>query len=71
MRNHDSRNHLPIRSFQFLIPQFLCGDFFNSIGQSRRFGDVCNMSDLPPTPAVMMQCRERQKSAKPGREQMQ
>ena len=32
-------------------------------GQSRRFGDVCDMSALPPTTAVMMQCRERQKSA--------
>ena len=32
MRNHDSRKHLPgFCSFQFLIPQFLCGDFFNSI----------------------------------------
>jgi hypothetical protein len=28
-------------------------------GQSRRFGDVCDMSALPPTTAVMMQCRER------------
>ena len=34
MRNHDLRNHLPgFVRFQFLIPQFLCGDFFNSIGQ--------------------------------------
>ena len=30
-------------------------------GQSRRFGDVCDMSALPPTTAVLMQCRERQK----------
>jgi hypothetical protein len=33
------------------------------VGQSRRFGDVCDMSALPPTTAVMMQCRERQKGA--------
>jgi hypothetical protein len=33
------------------------------VGQSRRFGDVCDMSALPPTTAVMMQCRERQKRA--------
>ena len=33
-------------------------------GQSRRFGDVCDMSALPPTTAVMMQCRERQKRAR-------
>ena len=38
--------------------------FSRSQGQSRRFGDVCDMSALPPTTAVMMQCRERQKSAK-------
>ena len=30
-------------------------------GQSRRFGDVCDMFALPPTSAVMTQCRERQK----------
>jgi hypothetical protein len=41
------------------------------MGQSRRFGDVCDMSALPPTTAVMMQCRERHKGAKTGREQMQ
>ena len=35
----------------------------SQLGQSRRFGDVCDMSALPPTTAVMMQCRERQKSA--------
>ena len=38
--------------------------FSRSQGQSRRFADVCDMSALPPTTAVMMQCRERQKSAK-------
>ena len=39
MRNHNSRKHLPgIRSFQFLIPQFLCGDFFNSIDPTRDIG---------------------------------
>jgi hypothetical protein len=32
-------------------------------GQSRRFGDVCDMSALPPTTTVMMQRRERQKGA--------
>ena len=41
------------------------------LGQLRRFGDVCDMSALPPTTAVMMQCRERQKVANSGREQMQ
>ena len=35
-------------------------------GQSRRFGDVCDMSALAPTTAVMMQCRERQKGARLG-----
>ena len=36
MRNHDLRNHLPgFVRFNLLIPQFLCGDFFNSIGQTR------------------------------------
>ena len=35
----------------------------SQLGQSRRFGDVCDMSALPPTTAVMMQCRERQKGA--------
>ena len=40
-------------------------------GQSRRFGDVCDMSALPPSTAVMMQCRERQKGAITGREQVQ
>jgi hypothetical protein len=35
MRNHDSRNHLPGFVRFNLIPQFLCGDFFNSIGHSR------------------------------------
>ncbi len=35
MRNHDSRNHLPdsFVSISNIIPQFLCGDFFNSIDQ--------------------------------------
>jgi hypothetical protein len=33
------------------------------MGQSRRFEEVCDMSALPPTTAVMMQCRERQKGA--------
>ena len=33
-------------------------------GQSRRFGDVCDMSAPPPTTAVMMQCCERQKGAR-------
>jgi hypothetical protein len=37
--------------------------FSRSQGQSRRFGDVCDVSALPPTTAVMMQCRERQKGA--------
>jgi hypothetical protein len=37
-------------------------------GQSRRFGEVCDMSALP---AVMMQCRERQKGANSCREQVQ
>ena len=41
------------------------------MGQSRRFGDVCDMSALPPTTAVMMQCRERHKGAISCREQMQ
>jgi len=36
------------------------------VGQSRRFGDVCDMSALPPTTAVLMQCRERQKDATTG-----
>ena len=32
MRNLGSKNRLPgFGPFQFLIPQFLCGDFFNSI----------------------------------------
>ena len=35
----------------------------SELGQSRRFGDVCDMSALPPTTVVMMQCRERQKGA--------
>ena len=35
----------------------------SALGQSRRFGDVCDMSALPPTTAVMMQCCERQKGA--------
>src|SRR4051794_30212865 len=35
-------------------------------GQSRRFGDVCDMSALPPTTAVTMQCRERRKGANSG-----
>ena len=43
----------------------------SELGQSRRFGDVCDMSALPPTTAVMMQCRERQKGAITSREQMQ
>ena len=43
----------------------------SAAGQSRRFGDVCDMSALPPTTAVMMQCRERQKGAISGREQTQ
>jgi hypothetical protein len=30
------------------------------MGQSRRFGDVCDTSALPPTTAVILQCRERQ-----------
>ncbi len=34
------------------------------VGQSRRLGDVCGMSALPPTTAVMMQCRERQRCAR-------
>jgi len=36
-----------IRSFQILIPQFFCGDFFNNIGHSHRFGGLCGMSALP------------------------
>src|SRR4051812_4087339 len=43
----------------------------SQLGQSRRFGEVCDMSALPPTTAVMMQCRERQKGANSGREQVQ
>ena len=35
----------------------------SQLGQSRRFGHVCDMSALGPTTAVMMQCRERQKGA--------
>jgi hypothetical protein len=27
-------------------------EFFNSIGQTRSFGDVCSMSGLPPKAAV-------------------
>jgi hypothetical protein len=41
------------------------------LGQLRRFSDVCDMSALPPTTAVMMQCRERQKGAISGCEQLQ
>jgi hypothetical protein len=32
--------------FQTLIPQLHFGDFFNAIGQQRRFGDVRDMSAL-------------------------
>ena len=43
MRNHDSRNHLPgLVRFNFLIPQFLCGDFFNSIDPQQTSGVQCN-----------------------------
>jgi hypothetical protein len=35
-------------------------------GQSRRFGDVCDMSALPPTTAVMMQAANGRKV--PGRD---
>ena len=36
------------------------------MGQSRRFGDVCDTSALPPTTAVILQCRERQLRANNG-----
>src|SRR5215510_10172013 len=36
-----------IRLFQILIPQLHFGDFFNSIGQTRSFGEVGSMSGLP------------------------
>ena len=32
--------------FQILIPQLLYGYFFNTIGQTPSFGDVCSMSGL-------------------------
>ena len=41
-------------------------EFSHGLGQSRRFRDVCDMSALPPTTAVMMQCGERQKGANCG-----
>jgi hypothetical protein len=30
----------------------IIGDFFNGIGQTRSFGDVSSMSELPPEAAV-------------------
>jgi hypothetical protein len=48
LRNLESKNLFAgIPSFQIPIPQFLCGDFFNSIGQTRSFGEVGSMSGLP------------------------
>ena len=47
-----------IRSFQFLIPQFLCGDFFNSIGHSRRYRDVRVTSAFTPRAAAKRTSRE-------------
>jgi hypothetical protein len=35
-----------IRLSQILIPQLRFGDFFNTIGQTRSFGDVGSMSGL-------------------------
>jgi hypothetical protein len=51
MRNHDSRNHLPgFVRFNFLIPQFLCGDFFNSIGHFRPSSAGFAYRPLPLSP---------------------
>src|SRR6266481_1873450 len=57
LSNIDSRSSAPaqsrfknpfvrIRLFQILIPQLHFGDFFNTIGQNRPFGDVGPMSAL-------------------------
>src|SRR5262249_40372473 len=35
-------------SFQFSIPQLSCGDFFNSIGQSRTSADLCHTTASAP-----------------------
>ena len=56
---------------QGLRPASFSTNAMTGSGQSRRFGDVCDMSALPPTTAVMMQCRERQKGANSGCEQSQ
>jgi hypothetical protein len=42
----------PIRLLRILISQFFYGDFFNSIGQKRRFGHVGGMSAHPPIAAA-------------------
>jgi hypothetical protein len=48
MRNLDFKNRpAGIRSFQILIPQFVYGDFFDSIGQNRTWSHVAPMSGLP------------------------
>ena len=48
MRSHVKKSLARIRSFQFLIPQFLCGDFFNSIGQNRPWRHVRVVSPFYP-----------------------
>ena len=51
------------RECQVRICERLGVKFPGPTRQSRRFRDVCVMSALPPTTAVMMQCGERQKGA--------
>jgi hypothetical protein len=53
MRNLDFRKSIArIRSFHFLIPQLFCGDFFDSIGQTRTYCNFRSRSALAPRPDI-------------------
>jgi len=46
------------------------GEFSHSLGQSRRFGDVCGWSAYPSIAADLVQCGETTRSATSGNDEL-
>lgn len=66
MCNLDSTIHLPgFVCFTFQLSHFLCGDFFDTIGQSRHSMHTTSTSALPSTPEIIAIAGNRRDGPQP------